>query len=109
MNNMDTNENGFWSRLINAIRNKTQDTQEGDIGIYCDELTMFSKNSDNDTLKHTYNAKVKVIGVYQNLVEITLVDDIRISDSTSEEITQLIQKNFPRFANPNSIKWQVKR
>ncbi len=109
MNNTIKDENnGFWKRIINAVTNKLTTTRKGDVGIYCDELVLYSKNSDNDTLKHTYNAKIRVLGVYQNLVEIELVDDIRISDSTSDEITKLIQKNFPKFANPSSIKWEVK-
>jgi hypothetical protein len=102
------NEKGFWSRIGDAMRNKTNDVNIGDVGVYNDKLELYSHNDDNDSSKHTYNAKVRVVGVYQSLVEIELVDEIKISDSTSEEITHLIQKNFPKFANPNNIRWAIK-
>lgn len=96
------------SRLYDAIMRTNSNIKEGDIGVYCDELALYTKNNDHDASKHSYNAKIKVIGVYDNLVEIILVDDIRISDSTSIEITQLIQKNFPRFVHPKNVRWKVK-
>jgi hypothetical protein len=110
MNMSKTNHDkqSFITRIHDAIKGTRSGIKEGDIGVYCDELGLYTKNNDHDSSKHTYNAKIKVIGVYESLVEIILVDEIRISDSTSLEISQLIQKNFPRFVHPKNVRWQIK-
>jgi len=101
-------EKNILTRLIEVFKPQTSNIIEGDFGVYTDELSLFTKNDDNDSLRHKYTVKIKVIGVYTDLVEIIPVDSIKISDSTSDEITNLIQKNFPKFVSPKNISFQIK-
>jgi hypothetical protein len=42
------------------------------------------------------------------LVEIDVVGEINIPESTSNELTNLISKNFPKYVNPKHVSWQKK-
>ena len=86
-----------------------KEIEKGDIGVYHDVLSLYMLNDDTDNMvKHKIFAKIVVLGVYSNLVEIDVVGDINIPDSTSNELTNLISKNFPKYVDPKHVSWQKK-
>jgi hypothetical protein len=86
---------------------KTRIVDVGDLGIYhfvwgCDTI-----NEDSHGLKYDVYAKVKAASSYDSLVEVDVVD-IKINDSASVEIQNIIKNNFPKYVNPKYVKWQLK-
>jgi hypothetical protein len=90
-------------------RNKKESIKKGDVGVYHDELCLYMLNdNNNNTVRHKIYAKVTVLGVYTNLVEIDILGSINIPDSTSDELTNLISKNFPKYVDPKNVRWEIK-
>jgi hypothetical protein len=86
-----------------------KEIDKGDIGVYHDVLVLYMTNDDtNNMVKHKIFAKVVVLGVYSDLVEVDIVGDISIPDSTSTELTNLISKNFPKYVNAKHVSWEKK-
>ena len=98
----------FLTRLFSGENSKSV-IEKGDIGVYHDTLCLYMANDDsNNMVKHKIFAKIVVLGVYSNLVEIDVVGDINIPDSTSNELTNLISKNFPKYVDPKHVSWEKK-
>lgn len=97
-------------RFIDSFKKETKLISKGDYGIYNDELCLYMINDDNNnsTIRHKIYAKIQVLGVYDNLVEIDIIGDINIPDSTSSELTNLISKNFPKYVHPKYVRWEIK-
>lgn len=105
---MEKREN-FITRVFNSFKKPTLKIKNGDIGVYHDELCLYMNNDDsNNTVKHKIFAKVIVLGVYSDLVEIDVVGEVNIPESTSNELTNLISKNFPKYVNPKHVSWEKK-
>jgi hypothetical protein len=99
----------FIARVFKSFKKPMIDIKKDDIGVYHDELCLYMYNDDsNNTVKHKIFAKVIVLGVYSDLVEIDVVGEINIPESTSNELTNLISKNFPKYVNPKHVSWQKK-
>jgi hypothetical protein len=81
--------------------------EKGDVGIYHYIWTCDTIHEDSHGLKYDVYAKVKAVGVYSNLIEVETLD-IKINDSASQEIINLISKNFPKYVHPKYVKWEVK-
>lgn len=80
--------------------------QKEQLGIYhyvwmCDTLL-----EDSHGLKYDVYAKVKIVEIYQDLVEIQEID-IKINDSASVDVINMIKNNFPKYVNPKYVKWQI--
>jgi hypothetical protein len=104
---MEKNDN-FLTRLFSKNKNNF-DVEKGDIGVYHDELCLYMSNDDtSNVVKHKIYAKVVVLDVFTELIEIDIVGDINIPDSTSNELTNLISKNFPKYVNPKHVSWRNK-
>ncbi len=96
--------------LIDSIRNlfkKPRIVTKGDLGIYhyvwaCDTI-----NEDSHGLRFDIQVKLKVIEVYDNLVEIEVIDT-KINDSASQDIVNIIKASMPRYVTPRYVKWIVK-
>lgn len=97
-------EEGFLTRLGNIFRKQIPLTK-GQLGVYHDKLAFCIENDGSDVIKHNIYVKVKIVEVYNQLVEIEVMD-FGISDSASQEIINLVKNNMPRFVNPKLIKWQ---
>lgn len=79
----------------------------GDLGIYhyvwgCDTI-----HEDSHGLKYDVYAKIKAVEIYDNLIEIEVID-IKVNDSASAEIQGIIKNNFPKYVNPRYVRWQLK-
>jgi len=92
---------------IKKIFTKPRHVMAGDLGIYhyiwgCDTF-----HEDSHGLKYDVYAKIKSLDVYETLIEIEAID-IKINDSASTEIQNIIKNNFPKYVNPKYVKWQLK-
>lgn len=86
---------------------KSRPVMSGDLGIYhyiwgCDTF-----HEDSHGLKYDVYAKIKALDIYESLIEIEAVD-IKINDSASTEIQNIIKNNFPKYVNSKYVKWQLK-
>ncbi len=86
---------------------KQPQVKKGQIGIYKDTIIFDTVNDSNRTLKYTFFAKVKAIGVFEDIVEIEVVD-LSAGNSGNEEILDIIKDNIPHFLDPKLIKWEIK-
>lgn len=102
---MGNKEITFYDRFIGFFK-KTRIPNKGDEGVLQDILTFFSSNDTTDGLKHNIFVKVRVIEVYDKLVEIEVISVV-ISDSASECVIDLITSSVPKFVNPKNINWKI--
>lgn len=79
---------------------------KGQLGVYQDKLAFYTYNEASDVIKHNIFIKVKIIEVYDQLVEVEVLD-MTISDSANEDIINLIKNNMPKYVNPKIVKWQI--
>jgi hypothetical protein len=92
---------------IRDVFTKNRIPVKGDEGVLQDILTFFSSNDTTDGLKHNIFVKVRVVEVYQKLVEIEVIEVV-ISDSASECVIDLITSSVPKFVKPKNINWKIK-
>ena len=86
---------------------KTKDVAVGDIGIYQYIWSIDTYHDTTHSIKYDVFAKVKALEVYDNLIEIQLLN-LKITDFAPTEVTDLITKNFPMYINKKHVKWQIK-
>jgi hypothetical protein len=79
----------------------------GDIGIYQDVLTVNTINDGTHSLNYDIYAKVKALAIYDNLIEIEIIDVTTIN-ACKEDVKNLIDSNMPKYIKPKYIKWEVK-
>lgn len=101
----NTHETFIFGKLFNMFKKKST-LNKGQLGIYHDKLAFDTYNNSTDTLRHNIYVKVKVIEVYDQLVEIEVLD-FTVSDSASEDVINLIKHNMPKYINPKMVKWQL--
>lgn len=106
-NNINTRDNSFWDNF-KALFKKPRVVKPGDIGVYYYIWTVGTINEDSHEFKYDVYAKVKAVEIFENLVEIESVGDVKINDSASSDIQQIIKNNFPKYVNPKYVKWQIK-
>jgi hypothetical protein len=97
-------EDGFFDRLNKVFRKKLI-LKNGQLGVYHDKLAFYTENDGSDVIKHNIYVKVKIVEVYDELVEIEVLD-FTISDSASQDIINLVKNNMPKYVNPRIVKWQ---
>lgn len=61
-------------------------------------------NSDNSQKYNVY-AKVKAIHVYDNLVEVELLE-LKVFDSINDDILAIIKAEFHKIIDPRDINWE---
>jgi len=106
-NSSINNERTFIYWLRDKFKKK-KIINKDDIGIYHYIWTCDTLNEDSHGLKYDIYAKIKAIESYENLIEIELVD-IKINDSASNDIQNIIKNNFPKYVNPKYVQWQLKQ
>lgn len=107
-NNINTRDNNLWENF-KAFFKKDPVVSPGDLGIYYYIWTFGTINEDSHEFKYDVYAKVKAVEVFDNLIEIEIVGDVKINDSASTDIQNIIKNTFPKYVNPKYIKWQVKQ
>jgi hypothetical protein len=102
---MERNEEGFKFPFGNLFKKKIN-LHKGQLGVYQDKLAFYTQNDSADVIKHNIFIKVRIIEVYDQLVEVEVLD-MTISDSANEDIINLIKNNMPKYVNPKIVKWQI--
>ena len=97
-------DDGFFDKLNKVFRKKFN-LRKGQLGVYHDKLAFYTENDGSDVIKHNIYVKVKIVEVYDELVEIEVLD-FTISDSASQDIINLVKNNMPKYVNPRIVKWQ---
>jgi len=98
-------EESFFTRL-NKVFKKKLNLVKGQLGVYHDKLAFYTENDGSDVIKHNIYVKIKIVEVYDELVEIEVLD-FTISDSASQDIINLVKNNMPKYVNPRIVKWQI--
>lgn len=93
----------YWKRLFK----RRSTLKVNDVGIYHNVFSFDTLRDTNHGLKYDIYAKVKIVEIYERLVEVQVLD-IKINDSVSQDITNLIKHNFPKYVEPKQVKWQIK-
>jgi len=98
-------EQTFFERMSNAFKKKLV-LKKGQLGVYHDKLAFYTENDGSDVIKHNIYVKIKIVEVYDQLVEIDVLD-FTISDSASQDIINLVKNNMPKYVNPRIVRWQT--
>lgn len=98
-------DNKFFNTIKNLIKPHT--VQVGDVGIYQDVLTIDTINDGTHSLKCDIYIKVKAKAVYDNLIEVEVIDTFTLNTSHTD-VRKLIDANIPKYIKPKYIKWEVK-
>jgi hypothetical protein len=92
---------------IKKLFKKKKQINVGDIGIYQDVLSLNTLNDGTHTLNYDIYAKVKALAIYENLIEIEIIDVTTIN-ACKEDVKTLIDSNMPKYIKPKYIKWEIK-
>jgi hypothetical protein len=101
----NTQETFVFGKLFNMFKKKHV-LNRGQLGVYHDKLAFDTYNNSADSLRHNIYVKVKIVEVYDQLVEIEVLD-FTVSDSASEDVINLVKHNMPKYVNPKMVKWQM--
>jgi len=104
---MHKQETQFVLFLRRLFLGRPQELYKGQVGIYHYVVAIDTIHEDNHGMKYDIYAKVKIIEIYTGLVEVELVD-MKINDSASQEVINIVKNNFAKYVNPKYIKWQLK-
>jgi hypothetical protein len=110
MINMQKNptlEDMFIDKLRDIFSLKKKKINVGDYGVYQDVLSIDTINDGTHSLKYDIYTKVKAVAIYQNLVEIEIVEIFTIN-SCNQDVRELIEKNMPKYIHPKYIRWEIK-
>lgn len=86
---------------------KPYKVEVGDVGIYQDVLTIDTINDGTHSLKCDIYVKVKATSVFENLVEVEVMDTFTLNTSQTD-VQNLIKANIPKYIKPKYIAWQKK-
>ncbi|MEI6882219.1 MAG: hypothetical protein WCK82_12930 [Bacteroidota bacterium] len=97
----------FFDNLKQLFKRKINTISVGDIGIYHDVLSIGTFNDGNHALNYDIYAKIKALVIYENLIEIEVIDVVTLN-ACNEDVKRLIDTNMPKYINPKYIKWEIK-
>lgn len=92
---------------IKQLFKRKRQINVGDIGIYQDVLSISTLNDGTHTLNYDIYAKIKALAIYENLIEIEIID-VTTLNACNDEVKTLIDSNMPKYIKPKYIKWEIK-
>lgn len=95
---------GFFKKL----NKKKSNVEVGDEGIYQDLLTYYNQHHTGDIVKHNVFTKVKVLQVFDGLVEVEILDT-EISQNAHPCVIELAKANIGKYLDPDAVKWNTKK
>lgn len=95
----------LWESFKNLFKPKRK-IKKGEIGIYQDVLNINTLNDGTHSMNYDMYVKVRAVSVYQNLVEIEVLD-VMTTNSHHKEVEQLVDANIPKYIKPKYIKWEL--
>lgn len=104
---MQRKDTKLWDWLTTLFC-KPQELYKGQVGIYYYVVAIDTIHEDSHGMKYDIHAKVKIVEIYKDLVEVELVD-LKINDSASQEVINIVKNNFAKYVNPKYVKWQLKQ
>ena len=106
-NSPDTEFLNIFTNQIKSLFKPKRVIKVGDIGIFRNVFTFDTLNDDNHAVKYDVYMKVKAVGVYDELVEIEVMDVYTVN-TCNQDIKTLIDSTMPKYVYPKSIKWEEK-
>lgn len=97
--------------IIDKIRKffkKPRIVKAGDVGIFHEIILIKTYTDISHDMTYDVYAKVKAIEVYENLVEVQPID-IKVADSVSQDVVNIVNNNFPKYINPSQVNWVIKQ
>jgi hypothetical protein len=92
---------------IKSIFKKQPPVKENDIGVYHYIWSCDTFKEESHGLKYDVFVKLKAVEVYDTLVEVEVIN-IKINDSASQDIINLITHTFPHYIKPKYVNWEIK-
>ena len=92
---------------IKKLFKRKRQINVGDIGIYQDVLSISTLNDGTHSLNYDIYAKIKALAIYENLIEIEIID-VTTLNACNDEVKTLIDANMPKYIKPKYIKWEIK-
>ena len=92
---------------IKQLFKRKRQINVGDIGIYQDVLSISTLNDGTHSLNYDIYAKIKALAIYENLIEIEIID-VTTLNACNDEVKTLIDANMPKYIKPKYIKWEIK-
>lgn len=103
----EPNNETFLVDFFKNLFTKKRVIKAGDTGIFQDVFTIDSINDGTHPLKCDIYAKVKAIAIYDNLIEIEIINILTLN-SCNDNIKEVITSIMPKYVKPKYIKWEVK-
>jgi hypothetical protein len=95
----------LWESFKNLFKPKRV-IKRGDVGVYQDVLNINTLNDGTHSMNYDMYIKVRAVAVYQNLVEIEVID-VMTTNSHHNEVKDLVQANIPKYIKPKYVKWEI--
>jgi len=106
MENHKTTEIIFLERVLSLFKRK-KNIRVGDLGIYHEMLNFTTIANIHNAVSYDVFIKVKVLEVYDNLVEVEVLD-VNISSSVSEDVSNFVKHESIKYLKPKDVKWKIK-
>jgi len=103
---MQDSERVLFEQIKNYFRPKRV-VKVGDVGIYQDVLSLDTFNDATHTLKYDIYAKIRALAVFDNLVEVEILDMTTLSPC-NQDIKTIIDISIPKYIKSKYVKWEVK-
>lgn len=78
-----------------------------EIGIYKYIFLMDTVNEASHSHRYNIYAKIKAVHVYDELVEIEVID-FHINEPITDDLLTIIKKSIPKYVNPKLVQWEIK-
>lgn len=101
----ESQEIALFTKLFSLFKRKRK-VVIGDIGIYHDTLSYNPVSNSTRSIQYDIYLKVRAVEVYDDLVEVDVMNTM-VSESVSEEISNLIKSDSIKYLKPNEVKWKI--
>lgn len=103
---MQKDEEIYLFEAFKSLFKPKRKIKRGDVGVYQDVLNINTLNDGTHSMNYDMYIKVRAKAVYQNLVEIEVLD-VMTTNSHHKEVEELVQANIPKYIKPKYIKWEM--
>lgn len=97
-------KNDLVKRFLNLFK-KPITVKVGDIGIFQDVLTFYTSNQNADVIRHHVFTKIRVVEVYDELVEVEILD-LEVANSAPTTFIDLVSTTNTKYLDPRLINWK---
>lgn len=101
----ETGDIAIFEAFIKLFKRKRK-VKKGDLGVYHDTISYTTIGNSSRTLHCNVFIKVEAVEVFEDLVEVQVID-IKIIESVSEDMTNFIKQVDIKYLNPNQVKWRI--